>query len=239
MKKTAILLSNLLCISLGYAGTLGEALTSQTTRYANLEASATWPTLGTQTMNGYTTVRSYQVWGGRFSAGVLSPYKKINLLGEVGGGYYGKVSGTNESGYFGNRKFTGYDVLVGALYQLNTSFLNDVDIFGSVGFMALNSRISATADLLKLFQDGGSFNGITNKEFNVTQVLPEIKVGGIYHLNENLGFTISYLHVFSNSPGVNRTMSGIAGQGVNINGSSDINNPALNTLLFGLRYYFV
>lgn len=241
MKKSVIAMG-LSCVCMAYAlsSNAGQyiapkAQPSLSNRYyVNLEASTTWANSGDYEINGISSPTHNDVWGGRLSVGGTHPLNpKVDLIAEIGGGYYGSTH-FDEGAITGTNDYDGYDLLVGGMYHLNNSTMHSVDLFGDIGFMALNVRSSTTNDLSK---SSSTNTGSSDSNSNSTQVLPEVKVGGLYNITDNLAFTLSYLHVFGSTPNTTRTTTSTGDGGEEVSSYSNTQAPTLNSILFGVRYY--
>ncbi|MCR9191553.1 MAG: hypothetical protein NXI01_02715 [Gammaproteobacteria bacterium] len=221
-----------LSVSTAYAGTMGNAQDAMP--YLGGEASYSWRQTDPIQLNTINNQTSDQGWGGRLSAGMLKFYTpNIGLTGEIGGGYYGSTTITKpEISSKVTFSVDGYDALVGALYRLQY-----LDIFAKIGFMIENSRSSINRQNLSQLYNGDLINGSSYTRSNRTQVLPEIRVGGIYNLRNNLGITLTYLHAFGSTMSGIENISANVASGVDVTKSIKEQNPTLNSILFGLRYY--
>lgn len=232
VNKAIILFS--LAGSFSYAGVMGatEAQSSfyAVSPYVSLEASATWNQVSRIKLNNQITHSgTTQPWGGRFAAGLMfqnaSPFA---LVAEVGGGYYGSKSVNYPViAYSGRVTIDGYDVLVGGAYHVTAP----LTLLGKVGFMGQNLRAK------KASTSSGFISGTTTYYFARTEILPEIKVGGMYHLYQNIDFTIAYLHVFGETMYNNLTINA-SSSGISTNGESNTGNPSLDSVMFGVLYHF-
>ncbi len=229
MKKTLGILALTHSVFL-HAGSMGPIIEKTIVPYLQGEGSYTW----NQVEGSPNGTIDKQRWGGRLSGGVMRSYNEHLLFtGEVGGGYYGgasertpgptsSVDGFSAPGRRASFTIDGYDVLVGAIYKLQ-----NFSVLADIGFMAQNlSRKIIVTNTLKA---------------NNTQILPEIKVGGLYNLTNNLDIALSYMYVFGykNYNRVTSTVdSTVIPPQVNIQGSAQEKNPALSTIFLGLRYNF-
>jgi hypothetical protein len=224
------------------AGAMGSVgLHTSIVPYVTGEASATWTNFNTIGINSINMIKSGNVWGGRLGLGLMHPFgERLFLTGEIGGGSYGsqKQIGTNASGNpatYNRFSIDGYDVLVGTLMVVQS-----IELFGHAGFMIENFRNNRWEDLAQAIP-GGFLSGSVSQHTNATQVFPEIKVGANYMLpfiafNGQLALTASYVHVFGANPRISEnTFASQAGIIQNSYVSSQ--NPTLNSVLFGLRYY--
>ncbi len=221
-----------------YAGTMGAvADTPWATPYFGGEALYAWNGINGYNINGNPPSVSKNGWGGRLSVGINHPYtEKVSLNAEVGGGYYGNTrSNVAASGIFGNYNITGYDFLFGGSYHFQS-----FDLFGDIGFMAQTLFASMLRDQAKQFV-GGGITGRIRQHASATEVLPEIKVGGLYNVTDNVALTLAYTYVFGSTvSGELNTSSATAPPSFfTAYGASTARNPSLSTILFGLRYNFV
>lgn len=238
MKKVAIAVCASACSFIAQAGTMGAvAVEKHVVPYLAGDASYTWNSLKGSMINGTPAVLNKNGWGGRISAGVVYPYtEQFGLNAEVGGGYYGRTrSNLASRGISANTNIDGYDVLVGGTYHA----LEMVDVYFDFGFMNQNMQFKVTRDNGLRFP-GGLFTGTQVLHASQTQILPEIKVGGLYNIYPYLAVTASYIHTFGTSNASNITTSATASPANIANaGTIDQRNPSLNVVLFGLRYNFV
>lgn len=235
MKKIfiATLVSGLISSSMCHAGAMGPASTQGMSNifFGGIEGSYTWNQTDPFTFNSRVTSQTNQNWGGRLSLGVAHPVSdNLRFSAELGGGYYGST--TLSAPLFDSScrgTLDGYDLLVGAIYKLDR-----LDVFGNVGFMSLNNRIDEKTNLT-LLVPGGFTTGFTETRYNQTQTLPEIKVGGIYNLNDRLGVSLSYMHLFGTKVS-NVSTETASAAGITQNWTINVQNPTLDSVLLGLRY---
>jgi hypothetical protein len=237
-KVTASIISTaaLFSASIAYAGDMGSKLAPLSVPYVGGEVSASWIQKNAPHVNGVTANISEQNWGGRLSAGMLRFHtEKLALMGEIGGGYYGSRSVTiPQLSASSKLEVDGYDVLVGALYKLK-----HVDVFGQVGFMIENARMSLTKQDLNKLAQGDFIHGSSSVRFNTTQVLPEVRAGGVYNVRDDLGVTLAYMHAFGSTPDFSGVKTATRADGINTVVSAKLQNPSLNAVLLGLHYYIV
>lgn len=227
------LLAGVFCNSIAHGGTMGPVSTQMPNSfYAGGEASYTWDKNGVMRVNSDQAAQNNQGWGGRFSLGVTHRYsEKFKFNAELGGGYYGSTSYTAPLvGSTVKSQIDGYDLLAGLMYNI----YDQLDLIVDVGFMVQNNRINVTENLA-LSKPGNLYSGTLNNISAITQVLPEIKVGGIYNLSDNWGITLAYLHVFGSDTRNIYTILATPGA-ISENGTSNMQNPTLNAVMFGLRY---
>ncbi|MDP3561993.1 MAG: hypothetical protein Q8R83_07435 [Legionellaceae bacterium] len=60
--------------------------------------------------------------------------------------------------------------------------------------MSQNRQITLKQNLA--LNSGGRYSGMLTQKYNVTQSLPEVKVGGIYNLNNNIALSLAYMRIF-------------------------------------------
>lgn len=237
-KVTASIISTaaLFSLSIAYAGDMGSKPAPLSVPYVGGEVSASWIQKNAPRVNSVTGNISEQNWGGRLSAGMLRFHtEQLALMGEIGGGYYGSRSVTiPQLSASSKLEVDGYDVLVGALYKLK-----HVDVFGQVGFMIENARMSFSRQDLNKLAPGDFIHGSSSARLNTTQVLPEVRAGGIYNVRDDLGITLTYMHAFGSTPGFSGSVTASQADGINSVSSAKQQNPSLNSVLLGLHYYIV
>lgn len=236
LKKTTLVVLMLSSSAICHAGTMGP-VSSQPTYipYITGEASYTWPNIGAVQINGYPASLDLNGWGGRLGLGMAyaSPIENIHFTAEIGGGYYGNTNHSLSTSVNAKSNIDGYDVLAGALYK--TTY--NVDLFGQIGFMLQNDRISANQNIAYVVP-GGSYALNSSRKYVSSQVLPEVKIGGIYNLTQNWGVSAAYMGVFGSRPGANLNY-GIVGTEQFLTQTINTQNPTLNSVMFGLRYSIV
>ncbi|MDA9271937.1 hypothetical protein N9Q05_00955, partial [bacterium] len=199
------------------------------------EALYAWNGLQGSVVNGHRAVLSKNGWGGRLSGGVVYPYtQQFGLNAEFGGGYYGHInSNLAVEGVTSSTNIIGYDLLIGGTYHASL-----LDLYFNFGAMAQNMEYGITVDKGKRVP-GGLVSGVNQSHLSQTQLLPEIKVGGVYTVAQNLGATLSYTHVFGhtvNSNSINDATS--VPPAIFASGRAEQRNPSIDAILFGLRYNF-
>jgi hypothetical protein len=74
---------------------------------------------------------------------------------------------------------------------------------------------------------------------NIGQVMPEIKLGGGYHVTDNWGVTAAWMHAFGGTMGVQADNIGLSSGSVSIGSAvMSLNNPTINSVMFGVEYLF-
>jgi len=247
MKKIAFisLMSSLSLSPIVNAGAMGDAGCSPSA-FAAVEGGYTWSkidglefTSGTGTAATSTTVEStkkqnqYTV---RLAAGVINMIDdSFGLTGELGWGYYGSttfdlpaLSLVVPINVTSKYTLTGFDALIGAAFvqpYYSLSF--------KVGGLIQNMQINNTASYTNLV---APLAGIYtyNEKHNSTAVLPAIKLGAAYNIDQNWAITGSWLFAFGASPGTTLTYTPAAVTNVAL----DVNtqNPMTNSFMIGFQY---
>ena len=218
--------------SVAHAGDMG-----QTQRMPGLspflsgEGGYNWRTINGATIEGLAPRISNEPWGGRVAAGFMFHYfDNLRFSNEIGWGYYGATDTTTDIGGFSSRSnIDGIDLLVGALYRWKKT-----DLFVKVGALVENNRKTKAA------REGTFLVNTEGLSFNQTQVLPEIKVGGIYNVAERVGLSVSYMHAFGSDVGLTARRVIVSRErpvalAVDMNGN--FQNPSVDAVLFGVFYY--
>jgi hypothetical protein len=186
-------------------------------------------------------------WGGRLAVGAARQISASPFFfsGEVGYGYFGNTdlspiiagSGQAAAGISQVANDTrlkayvdGFDVLVGPIYTQPM-----YDLFFKAGALVQNSRGSLNSNIGFIIDpngnDGGS--GLLDVKLSRTQVMPEIKLGGSYHINPAWSLTAAWTHAFGDSPRLSGSFSQSA-----LNVNLNLRNPTLDVASLGLQYNF-
>ena len=224
------------------------------------EGSYTWPQIDGLNFNivslaTITSVTVNQGWGGRVAAGGLYAMSdRYAFSAEMGWGYYGnaklephfiansgdQVVPNSETLGLGMDTY-GIDILAG-IYYTQPKF----DLFFKAGALFENIQMNASiipSALLKNNPRANEFivNGIPSvmaMSRSVPEVLPEIKLGGAYHLTNNWAVTASWMHAFGGQFGLQAPVISLNPTPIIGNVTVEAHNPTLNTVLFGLEYRF-
>ena len=178
----------------------------------------------------------------RVSVGVQKEVRPhFSVLGEIGYGYYGKTNfnfhqeGPQLSIAAGAPDFSqihikstldGFDVLAGLSYRISM-----IDLSFKAGAMVENARYKPSVNLSNIAP--GNVFGSASLDANVTQVLPEIKLGVAYQLINNLSLTAAWSHVFGEKPGVNLTINPNFPPGII---TIKAQNPTIDVFTLGASY---
>ena len=234
---TIVLFFNIFSVVSANAGDIGDQTTTRSTiinSYLSAEAAYSWydrPSVFS--INNQREEVHHQGWGGRIGAGLLfTPSNNWKYTSEVGWGYYAKSSSSGlQSELHASAIYDGFDLLVG----LDRKYKN-IDFFLKGGAMILDRRHTVSKSLTANLPTSGVID-VSSSHYNTTQVLPEIKVGGIYNITEKWGVTLSYMHIFGSEPSYSSNTSATTGGNITISKSSS-QLPTFNTILFGLNYIF-
>lgn len=235
--KGFFIFSSLLGVSSLHAGSMGDSSSPTYRPYVGGEATYTWMQKSEPAIDNFTAMNSSrQQWGGRLSLGALRFINdRLAFSAEIAGGYYGSETATiSRVSSTAKNSISGYEVLAGALYKLKY-----FDVFGQVGLMIQNNRWNLSQQSLGLIYQGGFVSGSSTMKLNQTETLPEIRVGGIYNITNNLGFDVAYMHAFGSSPGYSFNATATRASGISTITNANLLNPSLNVITFGLRYYFI
>ncbi len=185
-------------------------------------------------INNITAVPDYSSWGGRIAGGFMQPYKNnISFTEELGWGYYIKATHSIPSfGYKAVSTLTGFDALLGVMRTYK-----QIDFYVKGGAMFQRTAVLTQSDLSKV-GGGNSYSGITNITTSSVDVIPEIKVGGQYHVYKNMALSLSYAHTFGTDVTLDTTSVTNGGQ-ISTSQYKNTQSPPLNLVMFGIQYYFV
>lgn len=247
MKKIALvsLMSSLSLSALVHAGEMGDSSCAPSA-FASVEGGYTYSkidglefTTGTGIAATTTTISSdkqqnqYTV---RLAAGLINMIDDtFGVTGELGWGYYGSTTFNLPAlslivPYNVTSKYTlsGFDALIGAAFvqpYYSLSF--------KVGGLIQNMQVSNTSSFADLIAPGiGVYTA--NEKHNSTAVLPAIKLGGAYNIDNNWAITASWLFAYGASPGSTFTYTPAAVTNVTL----DVNtqNPMTNSFMLGIQY---
>lgn len=240
-----------------FAGDMGPVESYTFKPFILGEAAYSWPTVAGFSVNsniGYISSREeVQGWGGRLAAGVSRQISEKFALSFEGGLVYNDhiasiprvethgvvVELPNGAVMGGSFDQYGFDLLGGIAYTRPK-----YDLFFKAGALFENLRTSVGMDTHSMLQgnvrqDYFGAGKTQALDVNVGQVMPEIKLGGAYHFNEDWSITASWMHAFGGTLGFSADeldfRTGLFSVG-NLNLS--LNNPTINAVMFGLQYDF-
>lgn len=235
MKKIIITILMFVLTSAGHAKSELDALSYWLMPglfFASAEGSYNWIETDSFILNNQGIKQTEQNGGGRASGGLLYfATERFGMGIEAGWGYYGSVSmgSLASNGWHASKKIEGYDVLFDMLYEFDK-----VDLLGNVGFMIQKQNFHLNVDgesgLLRSALEAQLVNF-----YDESEILPEVKVGGMYHLSDHIGISLTYMYVFGsayqNAEGDDESIDTGSGSGT-------AKNPSLSTLMLGVRYSF-
>lgn len=249
MKKSTLitLLSTLSCTSLIHAGGMGGAGSCASMPFVSFEAGYTWSKIdGFEVIVPGTTYelqKSQNQYTGRLAAGMISMVDdELGFTGEVGWGYYGRTTFSTPEGLslagipfsINNRyTLTGFDALVGVAYIQNWYTLSF-----KVGALIQNMQQNTTTIANGLSNPDPVYYSFVNKN-NTAAVLPELKLGAAYNIDQNWAITGSYTFAWGASTGttIHHDNSSITAPAV-FSVDHNTQNPMMNTLMLGVQYTF-
>ncbi len=260
-KKTlsacALLLSGM---TAAYAGTMGEVDPLPVLiPFVAGEGLYSWPevdgfNLEVLRVGTFTSQVDKSGWGGRLAVGAIHPFTETWAgSAEVGWGYYGsinmdpgfqlapnsaaQITATGKAFKIDMEQY-GFDVLAGVFYMKPK-----YDLFFKAGALVQNLRLNIKADPTQLAGDNQAAGlsrrlpGQYKLATTMVNALPELKVGGMYHINKDWLVSLSWMHAFGSELSVD-----IRAMTVNpvVLGSTvaQIRVPTIDVFLFGLEYRF-
>lgn len=241
MKKNSVmgaLVGSILAGSV-YAGSMGPAFTHEIKPFVSAEGFPVWIAFGGMNLVNNGSASSvdngnFVSGGARLAAGMGYSYlPMVDLTSEAAWNYFGHTSGS-VSGKTMGATLSGVDFLVGAAYKyLNTEW------FVKGGALFERASINFGLPSTFLLQSGGiNVYSQVQASMVVTDVLPEVKVGGIYNYNENIGFSVAYMHAFGQTPHYTGIVTDVGSNKYDYI-STNLRAPTLDSVLFGVRYQFV
>jgi hypothetical protein len=209
--------------------------------FVSLEGGLAWNTIDgynysiTGTNLALASTEKNDGFAARLALGMISMWDdQFGLTGEVAWGYYGKSSYSPTTGtgiaaapvnLTVSNTLTGFDALFGISY-IQTYFT----LSGKIGAMIQNMSTKSNASIAPF---GFPLIDTLEIKTNKAAVLPEIKLGAAYNVNENWAITGSYLVAFGASPKTTGNLNlGTLRASLNVNDQ----NPTINAALFGVQY---
>lgn len=257
MRRIKLFLLSVLTTTALHAGGMGAVASSKPliTPFMGAEAVYTWSGIDGYNINVinqglFTNEKVNQGWGGRISAGLLDKISdRFSASAEMGWAYYGRVilkpkfivsSGVSVAPTSDTLQFNmdqyGLDLLAGVVYTQPK-----YDLFFKAGALFENLRVKANLNMNQIFAANPTlvfqWNGPTALRLNFPQVMPEIKLGGAYHITDTTLATVSWMHAFGSTFSVeapNMNSNPIQFGNLTLN----LQNPTLNSVMFGLEHHF-
>lgn len=266
-KLVAIGVLTLSVVSFAHAGAMGPVASTPTLyTFVGAEGGYTWNDIDGITFNSQdsggddyfdigTTTSQNSGGSARLYAGLMRLIYSDSLYfsGEVGWGYYGKTTLTlnfisnnpNSSNLNGTSltdTFNGFDALIGLVYNQPR-----FDLFLKAGALLQNSNLKGNLVVNQAPNANNTNYSYTSVRVKLAlpQVLPEIKVGGAYHVNDNIAVTATYAHAFGFASQVDIDTNNCNGNNPFCQGGTITNslvnanvNPSLDIVMLGLQYRF-
>ena len=233
---------SLLCLQVTYAGAMGPMDLSMVRikQFVGAEAAATWLIMNNFRVDAPSRVAILPanvvgIWGGRISGGMMIPYnREFYFTAETGWNYFGHGSLTSNYAFSGTLE--GADLLVGAAYK----YSKKLDFFAKFGTLFERFVVSVRrTHLLATINNEPTFVDLSLKG-PILDTIPEVKVGGAYHLTNELDITLSYMHSFGSDPNFRILHTSTDSDGYrHLIMDIDARGPALNSIMLGLQYTFV
>lgn len=261
LSTCALLLSS---VTLSHAGTMGDMVTQPTLiPFMAGEALYAWPDVGRFVINvtnrgTYTDVADKDGWGGRFALGAIHPFNETwGGSAEIGWGYYGQIDmiaaarllpgvsaspNTDTDAFYAHLNQYGFDVVAGLIYMQPK-----YDLFIKAGALIQNLRgtlkvnpvaLSGAAETAETATSGIAYRFPGSYKLGLTMVnaLPELRLGGGYHLRDNWLLTASWMHAFGSEFKMNSTLT--PSPAILGTTAAQIRVPTIDVVLFGLEYRF-
>lgn len=242
-----------------YAGAMGPESTAVPSfkPFISGEGAYSWPQIDGVHMllastGEITTREELQGWGGRFAAGVTRAISERFALSIEGGLMYNDhvnlrsqvdIAGTviipSTDIVAANFDQYGFDILGGLVYTRPT-----YDLFAKAGALFENLRVHGSINAHSLLRNNrrqANFLPEANQvlDLNIAQVMPEIKVGGGYHINENWSVTAAWMYAFGGTFGLGASDVSLATNSTTIGDIVlSMNNPTITSVMFGVQYQF-
>jgi hypothetical protein len=247
------------CSSALYAGEMGPIDSEAFFRpFVAGEAGYTWPQVDGYSVSvpNLADIRSHvetQGWGGRLALGVMRPIYKNFLLSAEGGLAYFDHTAIEPRFVVSNGAQVipppnviqanfdqyGLDLLAGLIYNQPK-----YDVFFKAGALIDNTRMHVAVNPNQLLQGNRrqpdfTPGALTALNTNIAQAMPEIRLGGSYHVTDNWSVTAAWMHAFGGklevySPEVNLATNTVQVSDLVLS----LNNPTMNSVLFGVQYNF-
>ncbi len=220
------------------------------------EAAYSWPQVTGFSVNsslGYiSSTEKVQGWGGRLATGISRQLsEKFALSFEGGLMYNDHIASIPRISMSGVTIELPKDVLGGSFDQYGFDLLGGInyvrpkyDLFFKAGALFENLRASIGVNANAMLQNNYRQDHFVRTQTqilnaNIAQVMPEIKLGGAYHFNEDWSMTASWMHAFGGTLGFSANELDLQTGSFSIGGLDlDLNNPTINAVMFGLQYNF-
>ena len=231
-----------------FAGGMGPVKDSPSFRpFISGEGLYSWPNVNGITItlpsgNVGTSNVTNRGWGGRLGAGIMHAMtERFAYSGEIGWGYYGHTempitfaapltatqlaNGLDKTS--GNLDRWGFDALLGLMYTQPK-----YDLYVKGGALFQNLRVNLSDIIVN-----GS-NAKMSMNSTIPGVLPEIKLGGAYHITDKLAVNLSWMYAFGGNVSVLLPYTEVNSAPSMGNIATNLQNPSMNVVMFGLEYRF-
>lgn len=237
MKKitTLSLITALSFSSFTYAGMMGEGEAPYClSTFFLIEGGYSDNTIESYNLNianvdtPFTPTESSSQIAGRVAVGVSNKIDEFGVTGEIGWGYFGDTTVTATSP-FGNatlsNKYTiyGFDILAGVAWVPS-----NFTLFVKGGALIQTMSVTSTATFT-----GMAVANSLSIDHSKTEVMPEIKAGGLYSFADNWAISASVLYAVGSNTKTSGTID-LAGNMTNIN--INARNPSIAAVFVGLQY---
>lgn len=263
--KRSVIASMVLASCAANAGTMGPVATSPSLMgFVSVEGGYTWNQVkGVDvTVNGFDDNNRQKLptpWTfhldsdqnnkggtGRLAVGMMHPINDVLLLsGEIAWGYYGQttshfdISGNaiknppDISGVSLKNTLWGFDVLAGVVYNQP-----QYDLFFKAGALMQNSQLKLSSGSLD--DIAPQVTGSASVKVNQTEALPLIRLGGSYHIWENLSIFAAYTHAFGSNEKIsgNVNIPALNNRPVDVSANVNLQNPTMDVVTGGLMFRF-
>ncbi len=232
--KVASLLAASLMISNVYAGNMGQTIAPQNILFTGFEGSYTWADVNNFFVNNRVERPSEQGGGGRISVGMFHHYLNTwSISGEAGWGYYGKSSYANSIlQTYASYTLYGFDLLFGVLKTYS-----QLDLFIKAGVMAETSRVTRSINVAAALPGGFASGNDANSQ-TASNIVPEVKAGGIYNFTEQLAVSVAFMYLAGWETQGRFEQSFSSTTGFVRNSRVSAGPPSFGSIMAGLQYSF-
>jgi len=229
MKKVFISIASLFFYST-IAANPNDIIPHRFSPFLSLEGSYSWRDITGISFADQTTSKTNQPWGGRVALGVeFLVTEKLRVSNELAFGYYGSTTIRHPQGYSMSHEIDGEDLLVGLLYKYS-----GIDWFFKVGGLVENRYSKSKTSNDKLTAVFARDN--IKSHHQEIAVLPEIKFGGIYAIDQKWGLSLAYSRVIGSTMQGNLDILS-TNNGIELIRHETSLNPSIDSILLGIRYF--
>jgi hypothetical protein len=256
--RNKILLSSVLlacATSATYAGDMGPVESYPFKPFILGEAAYSWPQVSGLSVNsnlGYIgSTQTVQGWGGRLAAGLMRHVSEKFALSFEGGLMYNDHITIDPVVHAQGANISVPGLMMGSFDQYGLDLLAGInyvkpkyDIFFKAGALFENMRTQVSVNTNKILYNNDRQNYFIPTaqqtiNTNIGQVMPEIKLGGAYHVNEDWSLTAAWMHAFGGTLSMYSDQMNLTSGSISIgNIALSLNNPTIDSVLFGVQYSF-